>query len=92
MTFHKEQTVRIGLWLVIQAAFLIFVFPDLGRYESEQQQIQACLVASGFALVSIVIIVPILLRASPVMRAVLLLMLVFPAWILYSVFRIRGIL
>ena len=92
MTFREEQTVRIGLWVVLQAMFLIFVFPDLGKYESEQQQIRASFVASGFALVSIVIIAPILPRASQISRAVLLLMLVFPAWILYSVLRIRGIL
>jgi len=92
MTFREEQTVRIGLWAILQAIFAIFIFPDLGVYRSEEQEIRACFVSSAVALISIVIIVPILPRASRVSRAVLLLMLIFSAWILYSVLRIRGIL
>ena len=88
MTFREEKVVRIGLWVVFQAMFLIFVFPDFGIYRNDQQQIRACFVASCFALVSIVIIAPLLTRVSRVWRVLLLLMLAFPAWILYSVLRI----
>lgn len=87
MTFREEQTGRIGLWVVLQVVFLICVFPDFVRYQNDQQQIRACFVATGIALVSIVIIAPILTKVTRFGRAVLFLMLAFSAWILYSALR-----
>ncbi len=90
-TFRGIQSVRVGLWAVLQLALLFLVFPELSVYQSEEQQIRVCFEASSFALVSIVIVAPMFLKASSVARIVLLLMLVFPAWILYSVLRIPWI-
>ena len=87
MTFREEQTVRIGLWVILQALFLICVFPDFASYGSDQQQIRACFAASCLALVSIVIIVPILTKVSRFVRAVLWLMLAFSVFILFSALR-----
>ena len=79
MTFFSTQSVRFGLWAVLQLALLFLVFPELGVYQSEEQQIRVCFEASSFALVSIVIVAPMFPKASPVARIGLLLMLVFPA-------------
>ena len=89
-TFRGIQTVRVGLWAALQIMLLLFVFPELGVYRSEEQQICMCFEASCFSLVSIVIVVPMFPKASPFARVVLVLMLAFPVWIFYGVLRIRG--
>jgi hypothetical protein len=91
-TFRGIQTVRVGLWAALQIMLLFFVFPELGVYRSEEQEIRMCFEASAFSLVSIVIIVPMFRKASPSACVVLVLMLAFPAWVLYGVLRIRGII
>jgi hypothetical protein len=91
-TFRGIQSVRIGVWAVLQLMLLFLIFPELGVYRNEEQQVWTCFGASSIALVSIVIVAPMFSKVSPVARFVFALMLVFPAWILYSVLRIRSIL
>jgi len=82
-TFRGIQPVRAGLSVVIQLMLLILVFPQL-VYRSEDLRIRMCFEAVAFSLVSIVIVVPMLRKASPGALVVLTSMLAFPLWVLYE--------
>jgi hypothetical protein len=84
-SFRGIQPVRVTLWAALQLIFLVLVFPDFASYANEEQHLRACFVAAAFALVSIVIVVPMFPKASPVAGVMLALMILFPALILVSV-------
>jgi hypothetical protein len=88
--FQGIHPARIAAWAAIQVMFFVLVFPDLGRYISQQRNLPNYFVACVYALASMVIIAPMLLKASPLSRVAAGLMLIFSAMIL--LFSLRGIL
>jgi len=87
--FQGLRPARIAAWAAIQVMFFGLIFPDLGRYISQQRNLPNYFVACVYALTSMVIIAPMLSKASLLTRLVAGLMMLFSALIL--LFSLRGI-
>jgi len=57
---------------------MLFVFPRLGNWLNQQTDVWYYFVAFGFALISIVVVIPMFPKASAIGRIVIAVMLALP--------------
>ena len=84
ISFRGIESVRIGLSLLIQFALLIGL-PMFG-YESEEQWMRVRFVTITLAAISVVIVIPVFLRASRAGRIGLSVFFIYPLYAVFVVF------
>ena len=86
-TKNRSQLFRLAVCGTLQAVFFLWVYP-LGHWMRRDTNVYFCFATLALALLSIVAVLPIISRVSPVVRVLITALLVLALWELISATRV----
>jgi hypothetical protein len=77
---NRSLSSRLAACGVLQAVFFLWIYPHLGRWMRRDTNVYFCFAAFALALISIVVVVPILFRMSPLAKVFVRVMALLAIW------------